>query len=357
MAAAADVDVLRDRRDRDDSFFLAVLGAQHDAVADRVARALHVDARAVERQHARAPAVRAVHEPHQLAATRADEPEEADDLARAHREARRFAQCRPVDAFGEKPHVAERARRVMVDVRDLAPDHLGDEPLARHVGQRFVRRDLAAVAKDRARIAQPVDLVHPVRDVDQRAALRTQVVDQLEQHFRLAMRQRARRFVERDHARVAHQRLADLDHLPLRDRQPPEPRIGIEIDAHLGEPLAHVTLRLAFPHPAERVRQAAEQQVFRDRQVGHVLQFLVNHRDAGRDRRGRIRELHGLAVDQHAARIGLIFAAENLQQRRLARAVLAHQAMHLARMHVERNAVECAHAGKHLADIVKTQCR
>jgi hypothetical protein len=220
-----------------------------------------------------------------------------------------------------------------------------------------VRRDLAAVAEDRARVAQPVDLVHPVRDVDQRAALRAQIVDELEQHFRLAMRQRAGRFVERDHARVAHQRLADLDHLALRDRQPPELRVGIEIDAHRGEPLAHVALRLALLHPAERVRQPAEQQVLRDRQVGHVLQFLVNHRDAGRDRRGRTRKMHRLAVHQHAARIGLVFAAENLQQRRLARAVLAHQAMHLARMHVERDAVECAHAGKYLADIVKTQCR
>jgi hypothetical protein len=81
MAAAADVDVLRDRRHRDDPFLLAVLRTQHDAVTDRVAGALHVDAPAVERQHARAPAVRAVHEPHQLAASRAHQPEEADDLA------------------------------------------------------------------------------------------------------------------------------------------------------------------------------------------------------------------------------------------------------------------------------------
>ena len=50
-------------------------------------------------------------------------------------------------------------------------------------------------------------------------------------------------------------------------------------------------------------------------------------------------------------------AAHDVQQRRLARAVLAHQAMHLPRVHVEGNAVERAHTWEHLADIVKTQRR
>lgn len=171
------------------------------------------------------------------------------------------------------------------------------------------------------------------------------------------MRQRARRLVERDHPRVAQQRLADLDHLPLRDRQPPQLRLRIEIDAHRGEPLAHEALRVALADPAERARQPAEQQVLGHRQIGHVLQLLMDHRDARRDRRGRARKAHRPPVDEHAARIGLIFAAENLEQRRLARPVLAHQPVHLSRLHVERNAVERTHAGKDLADIVKTQCR
>ena len=53
-----------------------------------------------------------------------------------------------------------------------------------------------------------------------------QIAHQLEQDFGLAMRQRAGRFVERDHPRVAHQRLADFDHLPLGDRQLPQLRVG-----------------------------------------------------------------------------------------------------------------------------------
>ncbi len=217
-----------------------------------------------------------------------------------------------------------------------------------------MRGDLAAVAENRAGIAQLVDLVHAVRDVDHRAIVGTQIAHQLEQHFGLAMRQRAGRFIQCDHAGVTQQRLADFDHLPLRDRELPQFRVRIQRHTHRFEAFTHEALGFAFVDPAERVRQLAQQQVFRDRQIGHILQFLVNHRDPRRDRRGRAREAHLIAVDHDAARIGLIFTAENLQQGRFPCAVFAHQAVHLADVDVEGHTVERAHAWKDFADIVKT---
>ena len=49
------------------------------------------------------------------------------------------------------------------------------------------------------------------------------------------------------------------------------------------------------------------------------------------DRRslGRLREAHRLALPQHLAGIGRQHARHDLHERRLARAVLAHQQMHL----------------------------
>ena len=67
--------------------------------------------------------------------------------------------------------------------------------------------------------------------------------------------------------------------------------------------------------------------------------------------------MHLLVVDENAARVGLVLTAENLEQGRFTCAVLAHQAVNLAGVDVERHAVERAHAWKHLADIVKTQRR
>ena len=218
-----------------------------------------------------------------------------------------------------------------------------------------MRRHLAAVAEDRAGGAQLVDLVHAVRDIDERPAVRLQLAHELEEHFGLAMRERTRRLVERDDARVTQQRLADFDHLPLRDRQPAELRIGIEIDAHLRKPFPHETLGIALVHPAERIRQPAEQQILRHGQIRNILQLLVDHRDTGRDRCGRARKAHLLPVHHDAARIGLILATQNLEQRRLTRAVFAHEAVHLAGLDLERHTVERPHARKHLADIVKSQ--
>ena len=83
-----------DRRHRDDALFLAVFRTQHDAVADRFAGAAHLDRLAVERDRAGLLLVRAVDEVHQFAAPRAHQPEEADDLAAPHFEARRLASAR-----------------------------------------------------------------------------------------------------------------------------------------------------------------------------------------------------------------------------------------------------------------------
>ena len=50
------------------------------------------------------------------------------------------------------------------------------------------------------------------------------------------------------------------------------------------------------------------------------------------------------------AAIGLLRAGEDLEERRLAGAVLAEQRMDLARQHLEVDIVERLHAGKALAD-------
>ena len=57
-----------------------------------------------------------------------------------------------------------------------------------------------------------------------------------------------------------------------------------------------------------------------------------------------------LAVEQHPPAVGPVEAGDDLDQRRLAGAVLAHQRMDLAGPEVERDLVERLDAGKRLAD-------
>ena len=60
-----------------------------------------------------------------------------------------------------------------------------------------------------------------------------------------------------------------------------------------------------------------------------------------------------LAVQADGAGVGLVEAGDDLDQRRLAGAVLAEQRMHLAGADVEADPVQRAHAGKRLGDLVE----
>ncbi|CAM2160699.1 hypothetical protein PT2222_80283 [Paraburkholderia tropica] len=357
MAARADVQVVGHRGDRHDAFLLAILGTQRHARPHRVARTREIHALAVEFDVTRARALGAVEQLHQFGTSRADEPEEADDLAAPRLERHGFGEPRTHQPFRLDQHRTGLACAIAVDVLDRAPHHRRDQPIAVEVGDRIESLDALAVAEHRHAVAQLVDFVHAVRDVDDRAAVRAQRVDDAKEVFGFARRERTRRFVEGDHARVAHQRLADLDHLALADREILHRRARIDA---LAEPLQfrHRALdeRLLVEH-AEAVGQLPEHQVVGHGQLGHEMQFLIDDRDARVERGARGREALLHAAQAQRARLRLVHAREHLEQRGLARAVLAHQAVHLARAHVERHAVERLHARKTHGDAVELQIR
>ena len=63
-------------------------------------------------------------------------------------------------------------------------------------------------------------------------------------------------------------------------------------------------------------------------------------------------ELHLLAEDEHPAGVGLVEAGQDLDQRRLAGAVVADQTEHLAGAEVERDVLERCHHTEALADVL-----
>ena len=64
----------------------------------------------------------------------------------------------------------------------------------------------------------------------------------------------------------------------------------------------------------------------------------------------RVRDLDLLALPDDLAAVGLVRAGEDLDERRLAGAVLAEHAVHLARDDVEVDAAKRLHAGERLRD-------
>ena len=104
-------------------------------------------------------------------------------------------------------------------------------------------------------------------------------------------------------------------------------------------------------HTSERPRLFQPQtDVFRDREIGKQRGLLVNAGNAELVcARGReVRD--ALAVDVNAPTIRLVRAGDDLDERRVARAVLTEQRMHLARSQVKRHALERAHRPEGFCD-------
>jgi hypothetical protein len=77
---------------------------------------------------------------------------------------------------------------------------------------------------------------------------------------------------------------------------------------------------------------------------------LVDHPDTSGDRITWILELQPLAVDEDLSLVGVVEAVEDVHERRLARPVLAEQAVDLTRLDDEVDGVVGDHPGEALGD-------
>ena len=152
-----------------------------------------------------------------------------------------------------------------------------------------------------------------------------------EQPLRLLRREDRGGLVEDQDARLAVERLQDLDPLLLTDRELPDPRV--RVDRHpvaLGE-----LLDAARDDPVPEKERAAdvplaEDDVLGDRERLDETEVLVHHPDPGVERVLRRRERDGPPEELDLALVGVVEAGEDVRERALPRAVLAEQRMHLA---------------------------
>ena len=183
---------------------------------------------------------------------------------------------------------------------------------------------------------------------------RFQLADHLEEFRDLGVVERGRRLVHDQHARVERQRLGDLHHLLLGDRQPADDRARIERQAHVIENGRRLAVELVFvEQEAERALGfAADENILRDGQMIHQLQFLMNDPDSRRLSLARTGEIDRSAVVKDGPAVLDVDAGQDLHQRRFAGAVLAHQRVNLAGHELEPDVAQRAHAGEGLADVL-----
>ena len=165
--------------------------------------------------------------------------------------------------------------------------------------------------------------------------------------------ERRGRLVHDEDVGVVGHRLGDLDHLPVGDGEVAHFRLGVDGDVEPVEQRLGAAAHLVVVDEAEGVqRLAADPDVFGHRHEGHQVEFLMDHRDAVLQRVERRRQLDFLALQLEGAGVGRVDAGDDLHQRRLAGAVLAHQRVNVAALQPERDVVERQHAGKGLADVL-----
>ena len=181
------------------------------------------------------------------------------------------------------PAAARRVRRRVLQLRQLAAHHGGDQAV-RVEFRAGVFADEPAVAQHGHAVADLVHLVEEMRDEQDRHALVAQSPDQREQRLDLVGVEARGGFVEDQHARIGGDGARHGGELLQGGRQSAGELRHVELDAEAGEQFARAPLGLA-PVDAAAARPGtaripAGADVLRHRQVRQQVAFLVHGADA-----------------------------------------------------------------------------
>ena len=165
--------------------------------------------------------------------------------------------------------------------------------------------------------------------------------------------QRRRRFVHDDGLRLEKQCARDFDDLLVRCAKLTHEAVFVNRDAELFEKRTRLAAHLAAQQESTFAQFAPEEDVLIDAKVVDGIELLVDEGDAVRNRIVRRTELHGAAVQQDAPRRGRKHPAEDVHQRRFARAILSEQRENLAVGDGQGNVVEHLVRAEGLADVFK----
>ena len=197
-------------------------------------------------------------------------------------------------------------------------------------------------------VAERQRLVELVGDEDHRLALLLQAREDLRELCDALRGEHRRRLVEDQHTGAAPERLDDLDLLLVAEGEVGRASVRVDLDAeHRGQLCQTGTRsRLVEPHAA----RVAEHQVLEHGQRRDQRGVLVDGADPELERHARRDDLGLAPLDQDAPGVGPLEPGEDPDQRRLARAVLAQQAVDFAALEREVDVVVREHAWERLRD-------
>jgi hypothetical protein len=172
-------------------------------------------------------------------------------------------------------------------------------------------------------------------------------------HF--VRRERRGRLVQRHEPSLAHQCACQLHELALRYREPSHGQGRIDGQPQLRERACGPRAHRRLVETAAARGLDAEEDVGGCGEDGHERLLLIDHRDAAGERVTRRREANRLPVPQQGTAVRWFGARDELEQRRLAGAVLADHCVDRAGCDREIDAVERRHTGIVLGDAAQLE--
>ena len=212
---------------------------------------------------------------------------------------------REVDGFEKR--IARRQRTLLYLKIDVAAGHRPHDLARVGVGGAQVR-DGAAVTQDRDPVRDSRHFVELVGHEQDSASLGCKVFQHGEQRVALGRRQDRGRLVKNENARVAVERLEDLDPLAHSDGQIADPGVRVDREMVMLRELGDTIARGAAVDERAAPRLRAIDDVFPGRQRAEQLERLMHHAQARRhrvDRRTEARQArHARESRPHPAPAG-----------------------------------------------------
>lgn len=328
---------------------LAVLGRIADAVVDGLYDRVDFDGLALHPQFHALRVVGAEDAAHQLGAAGAHQAGNAQNLALADVEVVDVDFAAAVDVARLQHDVADGARVLGVLVLQRAADDHVDELVHRDVLE-VDGADVLPVADDRRALADAAELGHAVADVHHADALGLQALDDLKQLVDLALGQGGRRFVQHQDLGVEADGLGDLHHLLLGHAQLAHHRVGVQVNAKVVQNLFGFAVHHRVVDKDAALVRPPDKDVVGHAQMAAHVELLHDDGDAELMRFGDRIDVDFFALDEDLALVGVVYAGQDLHQRRFAGAVLPHKAQDLTFVDIQVHMVQRLDAGEAFAD-------
>ena len=213
-----------------------------------------------------------------------------------------------------------------------------------------------AVPENGDPVADDLQLLKPMGDINNGDPVGGQILDGAEQHLDFLFAEGSRRLVHNQNAGILRKSLGNFHHLLLGNAQGGNLRIRADVGFQEIQTFLGILPHFCFVDvSAFQQRLPPQIDVLRHCQVGNQIEFLIDNRDSQILRILGVADGDLLSVDEDVSGINGIEPGKNLHQCGLAGTVFAQQNVNLSLQKVEGHIAQSLYTGERFVDLFRPQ--